>query len=215
MRITLETNIRTWSDAELATLTPEEIEAWVELECARKSVPLLPPAPGPEPAVDPLPTPTTAVHAVVVGGTPAIVTTDAALADSLVQTLATAKTAGTLLDVGMVQGSKFAGLERGGLSVVVKTVNSEAEAKTLQDQQGAKKRWDELSAEYRVAYRGQAEIRLEVDELVEAALKAVRTVEDAQALYDRYLAISDNQEIIAKAFLFDVDPIAWGLLFGP
>lgn len=209
-RIKPSTQIEDFTDDELVDLTPTEVDYYIDLECARTGVPLLPPHPGEAPD-KPSPVLDVELHEVKLGYTSVLTCKDADDALDIANVLKNVVAKG-----GAVHTAEIGGYGAGigqclngqdARDVEIKAIGAASEASKLESEKAVqsyktlKSRHDEQMKEYRAAKEGREQIEEDVREAIEEAGRRVRRRQRAQERLDRYIELAAGNRAMALRFL--------------
>lgn len=193
------------TDAEVLALTDAEIERYIDLECARAGVPLLPPEPGPKPEE---PAAEKDVTLYEVGG-------------DLFRDQETAlRVAGVINEAGRVRldyipGPGFTRIVGGADEPVsVQAVAHYSAARwdevkaAVHAYEEAKGRWDAENSEYNKALSARRKSVEWVWDRIHEVREGERRRERYLSLLRRYIDLADGDEVLARKFLLDSEPEA-------
>lgn len=195
------------TDEEVLALTDAEVEYYRDRECAEKGVPLLPPNPGPAPEMN-LPKPDTTAYEI--DGCTFANQDDAMAHHALVR------------KSGIDLSSKYVGREYG--SDTVKIAGKKAYIFNVQPVEVySSEQWNEIGAQFERDKAAKAEWQKRKDDFDETATKRREATEDvdsriaearsnswekerALANFNRYLALADGDDAMARKFFTNAYP---------
>ena len=210
-RIHAGSELSEFNDEELADLTPAEIERYIDLECARRGLPLLPQDPGPAPAKPKIEM-DTKVYEVQLGYSTVLTMIDQGAALELVDALNKAIQAGAVTTASISRsygerdlGDCISGTEARTPEIKTKPAAS-ANAKAsvdaeVQDYERQADRWKELDTEFGKARNARQETRDWVYDEVNEAEKRIRAKQRAQNRLDRYIDLAGGDRRMGVIFL--------------
>lgn len=193
------------TDAEVLALTDAEIERYIDLECARAGVPLLPPEPGPEPEK---PQADKDVTLYEVGG-------HSFREQEQALRVAAAINSEHPVETKYASGPGYQRIVGGPADEATVTTSSyfsrerwDAVGAELIAYEEAKQQWERERDEYRKAVsRRNSTVEWVVDR-ISTVREGERQRERYANLYLRYLGLADGDEVVARKFLLDAEPEA-------
>ena len=215
-RINLGTDPREWADAELVTLTEEEIAQWVEIEAACVGVELLPPDPGPKPAVT-LPDPDATLYTVKYGWHFSLDYADEKSAQLVRDALLGARPARVVTSSNRngAESITESGTED-DVDIKKKCVHSAtqwATAKAGYTRQAEElKRWEDAFKEYKRVLGEREGIEVELRDRISQARYKLDEIARAQDVLAKYLVLAEGVREIALVFMANASPKSVALL---
>lgn len=206
-RITMETDLTAWTDEQLLTLTDEELQRAIDVECARRGIPLLPDIAVPRPKLE-MPEATVTVYVLTSGYGCSLEFNDAAAAEDVAQAIrAAAPKRVSTSSRGYGTGPTYVDGSWQVLPVKIETRHAlsaeawasvESETKRIEKLQ---EEWDAAEKVRKNIANQRQEVDEELSELVNLANRRARERTEAQAKFVQYLGVADNDRLMALRFM--------------
>lgn len=208
-RIHLDTDLSTWSDEDLVSLTEAEFDRWIDIESAKSGVELLPEEPGPKPEVTEVEA-DVEIFVVKIGSEEFDFRTSEA-AETVRRALDSIRS-----DRIATGGSRYSppryirknAEEVGPTTVETEWVVSAERRAETQDRASEEEEifvaWEEKQKAYDAAIRERKAIDQEILDIVTLARTRIDSRARAQVEFERYLDLSENDRAMALRFLGNV-----------
>lgn len=210
-RITTATDLSDWDDEALASLIDDECDRWIDIQCAKRGIALLPPDPGPAPK-EPLSEPDLTIYEVSVGYSTIATYTTPEAAESVREALAKATPFVAVMERHDYNSTKY--LDHAGAESKVKVEESAVLSRHAWEKikddaieyARVRARWQTARDEYETVLKARASVVDELRSMVDEATEAIEERRKAEEIFDRYLDLADNDRETALRFMSQAHP---------